>query len=128
MKNSLLALSAMAMLLASCGNMDRSKDNSQTSSEEPKDRRTALANEGSSQNTATTEADRRLVQDVQRALSSQKNVPQEANRSIQINANNGVVQLKGTVASNEVRDNAASAARSVSGVRRVDNQLQVQAR
>lgn len=66
--------------------------------------------------------DRTISEDVRSALASN---PETENSRIQVATSDGVVQLVGFVNSEEQRSAAGSVARSVQGVRRVDNDLRL---
>ncbi len=77
--------------------------------------------EGSRTVAAATD-DQTITSQVRSALASD---PSTASPRIHVATADGVVQLSGFVDSNETRDNAGSIARSVPGVRRVDNDLRL---
>ncbi len=66
--------------------------------------------------------DRTITEDVRSALASN---PETQSSRIEVSTSDGVVQLAGFVNTDEQRAEAGSIARSVQGVRRVDNDLRL---
>jgi cobalamin biosynthesis Mg chelatase CobN len=69
-----------------------------------------------------TRPDAQVASDVQNKINGDSNIP---DKQLNINANNGVVTLTGTVASDAARNAAASDAAQVEGVKTVVNNLEV---
>jgi len=69
-----------------------------------------------------TRPDAQVASDVQNKINGDSNIP---DKQLNINANNGVVTLTGTVASDAARNAAANDAAQVEGVKTVVNNLQV---
>lgn len=69
-----------------------------------------------------TRPDARVASDVQNKINGDSNIP---DKQLNINANNGVVTLTGTVASDAARNAAANDAAQVEGVKTVVNNLEV---
>src|SRR5579864_4102493 len=69
-----------------------------------------------------TRPDAQLASDVQNKINGDSNIP---DKQLNINANNGVVTLTGTVASDAARNAAANDAAQVDGVKTVVNNLEV---
>jgi osmotically-inducible protein OsmY len=81
--------------------------------------------ETSTTTTRTSDADQRLVQQVETALGGGTDANAEGGRNIQVTASGGTVTLKGAVKSDAEKTRVESAAKSVPGVTRVDNQIEV---
>lgn len=71
-----------------------------------------------------SEADRTLAQRVEEAL-RQDSALASAARNVQVHANGGEVTLRGSVSNQQEKTNLASKAQQVTGVTRVNNQLEV---
>jgi hypothetical protein len=69
-----------------------------------------------------TRPDAQVASDVQNKINGDSNIP---DKQLNINANNGVVTLTGTVASDSARNAAANDAAQVEGVKTVVNNLEV---
>ncbi len=69
-----------------------------------------------------TRPDAQVASDVQNKINGDSNIP---DKQLNINANNGVVTLTGTVASDAARNAAANDAAQVEGVKTVVNNLEV---
>ena len=69
-----------------------------------------------------THTDAQVASDVQNKINGDSNIP---DKQLNINANNGVVTLTGTVASDAARNAAANDAAQVEGVKTVVNNLEV---
>lgn len=72
-------------------------------------------------------ADRQLTEQVRTAMTGDSTLSAEA-RSITVTAENGVVTLRGTVTSNAEADRVEALAKGVTGVTRVDDQLEARNR
>jgi len=72
-------------------------------------------------------ADRGTSRRIQQAIVNDKSLSTSAH-NVKIVAENGVVTLRGPVVSEKERDEVAAAAKKVSGVKRVDNRLDVASR
>ena len=73
------------------------------------------------------EGDRSITQRVRKAVVDNDALSTNAH-NVKIVAENGVVTLRGPVVSEKERDEVAAAAKKVSGVKRVDNRLDVASR
>src|SRR5690348_7752127 len=69
-----------------------------------------------------TRPDAQVASDVQNKINGDSNIP---DKQLNINANNGVITLTGTVASDAARNAAANDAAQVEGVKTVVNNLEV---
>ena len=88
---------------------------------------TATATQGAAATSQITQdSDRMVVNSVRQALNSSPTVAYASQR-ININSRNGVVTLNGTVPSEQDRQNIDAIIRSTSGVRSLDDQLQISA-
>ena len=74
-----------------------------------------------------TEADRNLLAAVRRAVAGDKSLSTSAH-NVKIVTNNGVVTLRGPVNSEDEKGKVGQLAQQVSGVSRVENQLDVKTR
>src|SRR6478735_7514441 len=69
-----------------------------------------------------TRPDAQVASDVQNKINGDSNIP---DKQLNINANNGVITLTGTVASDAARNAAANDAAQIDGVKTVVNNLEV---
>lgn len=72
------------------------------------------------------EADRKMTQDIRQSIMQQDALSMNA-RNVKVITRDGVVTLRGPVDSAEEKARIADLARNTSGVKRVDNQLEVAA-
>lgn len=105
MKKQLIILSAACLLLAGC-DIDRNRGTS------------------AQQEQLGNETDRRTTERVRQSLSDDNTLSTNA-KDIRIVTVDGVVTLKGNVASEEEKSKVERKAKDVSGVKNVDNQLEV---
>ena len=75
--------------------------------------------------TAATEADQQLADQVRTAVQGGVAEATDASKDVQVSAAGGVVTLKGTVKNEEEKSRIDSAAKAVPGVTKVENQLEV---
>lgn len=131
-----LAMAGVAMLalcITACddGTSPRNSSTSSrpTRSEAPKADNTARNAEDRKDGSVTptdqgeSEADRRITADIRRALTSQNLSVNGQN--CKVITKDGVVTLRGPVASQDEKDAIAAAAQNVAGVRSVKNELEV---
>jgi X-X-X-Leu-X-X-Gly heptad repeat protein len=71
-----------------------------------------------------TAADKQLITRIRTALKADKDVAAEA-RDIRIEAENGEVDLEGTVTSKEIKDGIVRVARKIAGATKVDDEMKV---
>lgn len=129
MKKSLLLLSSSLALLVACNMPEKPKETpKEESTTTTTNKKVGLANNRTNTNafpkSVSSDADRRIAQDVQKAIAGQKNVAALV-PNIRVSSSNGVVQLKGNVPTYDSKEAVANVVRNVPGVRRVDNQLEV---
>ena len=132
-----LAILAGIFLVLGAGACSKS-DNSGTSSSTPTDNRTASSapttpdnQTASTSNTGVTasdqpenDADRKVVQDVRKALTSDDSLSTSAQNVTVVSAN-GKVTLRGSVKDQSEKQKIQDKAMQVAGVTNVDNQLTV---
>lgn len=82
------------------------------------------ASSGSSDNASESDADKTVSSAVRRAIMEDSNLSTTA-QNLKITTNNGVVTLRGTVNSQQEKDSIESKAKGVTGVTRINNQLEV---
>ena len=75
--------------------------------------------------TAATESDQQLADQVRTAVQGGVAEATDASKDVQVSAAGGVVTLKGTVKNEEEKSRIDSAAKAVPGVTKVENQLEV---
>jgi osmotically-inducible protein OsmY len=73
---------------------------------------------------SNAEADVKLTADIRRAITEDDSMSTNA-RNVKIITNAGNVVLRGPVDSAEERDKVAATAKKIAGVKRVDNQLEI---
>lgn len=73
---------------------------------------------------AENEADRKITQEVRRALTSDDSLSTNA-QNVKIITDNGTVTLRGPVKSEKEKTDIESKAKQVAGVKKVDNQLEI---
>ena len=75
----------------------------------------------------TSEADRTITQQIRRVVMSHDNLSMDA-KNVKIITQDGVVTLRGPVKSADEKATIAAVSKATEGVRRVDNQLEVEQR
>jgi hypothetical protein len=73
---------------------------------------------------AENEADRKITQDVRRALTSDDSLSTNA-QNVKVITDNGTVTLRGPVKSEKEKTEIENKAKQVAGVKKVDNQLEI---
>ena len=120
--------------LAACGN-DRSASNQEAGDQTAKSTAPAPDNTGINErdrggetktpgDQAENEEDRKITQEVRRAITSDDTLSTNA-QNVKIITDNGTVTLRGPVNSQKEKTDIESKAKQVAGVKRVDNQLEI---
>jgi hyperosmotically inducible periplasmic protein len=123
-----------ALGAAACGN-DRSASNQEAGDQTAQSTAPAPDNTGINErdrggatktpgDQAENEEDRKITQEVRRAITSDDTLSTNA-QNVKIITDNGTVTLRGPVNSQKEKTDIESKAKQVAGVKRVDNQLEV---
>ncbi len=115
MKKKLFILSSICILLSSCDNMQ--PDNTARNA---RDRNETLTPGNQSEN----EADRTITQKIRQALTEDDTLSTNA-KNIKIITINGVVTLRGPVNNDNEKQAIDKKAKSIQGVKRVDNFIEI---
>ena len=113
----LIASLFLLLAVAACSK----SDNSQSSS--PSTNQTA-SNAPTASDQPNNETDRKIVQDVRQALTSDDSLSTSA-QNVTVVASNGTVTLRGSVKDSSEKQKIADKATQVAGVSNVDNQITV---
>ena len=89
-----------------------------------KSREDSHREEAPSSTSATLETDAHLAESVRKAIAADMALSYDA-RNVRVTADDGVVTLRGTVASEDERSRIEALARNCAGVRSVDNEVEV---
>jgi hyperosmotically inducible periplasmic protein len=121
MKKNFLLLSTLSLLIAACDNTHPSAPNADNTGRNARDRSGQTLTPGDQ---AENEVDRGLTQKIRQILIDDDSLSMNA-KNVKIITVNGVVTLRGAVDSEREKNEIGRKAKSVSGVRSVDNQLEV---
>jgi hyperosmotically inducible protein len=121
MKKHLLLLSSLSLMLTACDNTRTSAPNADNTGRNARDRSGQTLTPGDQ---AENETDRGLTQKIRQNLMDDDSLSMNA-KNVKIITVNGVVTLRGAVDSEREKNEIGRKAKSVSGVRSVDNQLEV---
>jgi hyperosmotically inducible protein len=114
----LIASLFLLLAVAACSK----SDNSQSSS--PSTTNQTASNAPTASDQPNNETDRKIVQDVRQALTSDDSLSTSA-QNVTVVASNGTVTLRGSVKDSSEKQKVADKATQVAGVSNVDNQLTV---
>jgi osmotically-inducible protein OsmY len=120
MKKELFLFSATCLLLTSCENRTHAPDNTARNA---RDRNTHAVTAGDQ---AENEADRTVTMQIRRTLMEDDSLSTNG-KNVKIITINGVVTLRGPVNSDREKNEIGRKAREVTGVKNIDNQLEVKA-
>lgn len=120
MKKQLFLLSSLCLIFAACDNYNTTP-NADNTANNARDRSGQTLTPGDQ---AENEADRTITQRVRQALLDDDSFSTNA-KNIKIITSNGIITLRGTVNSEREKAEIGRKARAISGVRNVDNQLEI---
>lgn len=122
MKKQLFLLSSLCLLLSACDNDHKSTPpNADNTGMNVRDRNDATLTPG---NQSESEADRTITQKIRQILIDDKDISTNG-KNIKIITINGMVTLRGPVNSDREKGEIDRKAKSISGVRNIDNQLEI---
>lgn len=121
MKKQLLLLPALCLMFTACDNTSTSTPNADNTARNARDRNGQTLTPGDQ---LENEADRGLTQKIRQSLMDDDSLSTNA-KNVKIITVNGVVTLRGTVNSDREKNEIGKKAKSVSGVRSVDNQIEI---
>lgn len=110
MKKSLLLLSSLSLLLTACDNRNETKEHKNS--------------ELTGMPRSETEADRALAQKIHETIAADNAASIDLKR-IKVVVINGVVTLRGTVRNDNEKNELTGKVKAISGVKSVDNQLEI---
>lgn len=121
MKKQFLILSSMCLMLAACENRHPSDMRADNTGRNVRDRNEQALTSGSQSENA---ADRTITQRIRQAVMEDDSLSTNA-KNIKIITIDGVVTLRGVVNNDRERNEIARKISSISGVRNVDNQIEI---
>lgn len=122
MKKQLFLIASLSLLLTACANDNRNTPpNADNTGRNVRDRNEQALTSGDQSESA---ADRTITQQIRQAVVGDDSLSTDA-KNIKIITTNGVVTLRGPVNSDRERNEIARKARAISGVKNVDNQLEI---
>lgn len=124
MKKHLFILSSLCLALSACTNEGHHTNTPPDADNTGRNVRDRNAEAMTSGNQSESEADRTITQGIRRALMNDDSLSTDA-KNVKIITVNGVVTLRGPVNSDREKNEIAQKARAVSGVKNVDNQLEI---
>lgn len=120
MKKQLLILSSLCFLLSACDNTQQDRMRADNTGRNVRDRDATLTPGNQSEN----EADRTITQKLRQALMDDDALSTNA-KNIKIITINGVITLRGPVNNDNEKASIDKKAKSISGVKNVDNQIEI---
>lgn len=123
MKKHLFILSSLCLLLSACAN-DTHANNPPKADNTGRNVRDRNPQAMTSGNQSESEADRTITQRIRQALIDDDSLSTDA-KNVKIITANGVVTLRGPVNNEREKNEIARKAKAVTGVRNVDNQIEV---
>lgn len=120
MKKQLFLLASLCLLLSAC-DRDIKKPEADNTGLNVRDRNERALTSG---NQSESEIDRTITQKIRQAIMEDDSLSTNA-KNIKIVSINGVVTLRGPVNSDKEKSEIARKARSISGVKSIDNQLEI---
>lgn len=120
MKKQLFILSSLCLMLTACENTHTTAPNADNTGRNVRDRNQTITPGDQREN----EADRALTQKIRQALMDDDSLSTNA-KNAKIITINGVVTLRGAVNSDREKNEIGKKAKAVSGVKNVDNQLEI---
>lgn len=128
MKTLLVSLVAVLLIFGCSKNRSENDRSSKSSAAQPDNtaRNAADQDQGAktAQDQSENEQDRKISQEVRKAVTSDDNLSTEA-KNVKIITNDGTVTLRGPVKSEQEKSDIEAKAKQVAGVKKVDNQLEV---
>lgn len=122
MKKHLFILSSLCLVLSACEHDDnRNAPNADNTGRNVRDRNAQAMTPGDQ---SESEADRTITQKIRQAIVDDNSLSTNA-KNVKIITVNGVVTLRGPVNTDKERNDIAQKIRAISGVKNVDNQLEV---
>lgn len=121
MKKQLFILSSLCLVLAACENTHTTVPNADNTARNVRDRNQQTLTSGDQ---LENEVDRTLTQKIRQALMDDDSLSTNA-KNVKIITVNGVVTLRGAVNSDREKTEIGKKAKAVSGVKNVDNQLEI---
>jgi hyperosmotically inducible periplasmic protein len=123
MKKHLFILSSLCLVLSACANDNRTNTppDADNTGRNVRDRNDQALTSG---NQSESEGDRTITQKIRQAIVDDDSLSTNA-KNVKIITVNGVVTLRGPVNNDRERNEIANKARAVSGVKNVDNQLEI---
>ena len=113
----LIASLFLLLAVAACSKSDNSQSSSPSTSQ-------TASNAPTASDQPNNETDRKIVQDVRQALTSDDSLSTSA-QNVTVVASNGTVTLRGSVKDSSEKQKIADKATQVAGVSNVDNQITV---